>query len=76
MSYSLTPHAVAALVPDGATIMIGGFMGVGTPKRTIDALVARGVRTLTAIADDTARPGVGIGKLIGAGAVARVPWRG
>lgn len=72
MRTSLTPHAAAALVPDGATVMIGGFMGVGTPNRTIDALVSRGVRNLTVIANDTARPGVGIGKLIGAGSVSRV----
>ena len=72
MRTSLTPQAAAALVPDGATVMIGGFMGVGTPNRTIDALVSRGIRNLTVIANDTARPGVGIGKLIGAGAVSRV----
>jgi acetate CoA/acetoacetate CoA-transferase alpha subunit len=51
--------------------MIGGFMGVGSPHRTIAALVARGARGLTIIANDTARPGVGIGKLISAGCVAR-----
>ncbi|MDP4025230.1 3-oxoacid CoA-transferase subunit A [Methylobacterium sp. NEAU 140] len=71
MRNSLTPRAAAELVPDGATLMIGGFMGVGTPNRMIDALVARGVRDLTVIANDTARPGVGIGKLISAGAVSR-----
>ena len=26
-------HEAAALIPNGATLMIGGFMGVGTPKR-------------------------------------------
>ena len=52
--------------------MIGGFMGVGSPNRIIDALVSRGARKLTVIANDTARPGVGIGKLITAGAVSRV----
>jgi acetate CoA/acetoacetate CoA-transferase alpha subunit len=52
--------------------MIGGFMGVGSPHRIINALVARGARGLTIIANDTARPGVGIGKLITAGCVARV----
>jgi acetate CoA/acetoacetate CoA-transferase alpha subunit len=52
--------------------MIGGFMGVGSPNRIIDALVSRGARNLTVIANDTARPGVGIGKLITAGAVSRV----
>ena len=52
--------------------MIGGFMGVGSPHRVIAALVARGARELTVIANDTARPGVGIGLLISAGCVARV----
>jgi acetate CoA/acetoacetate CoA-transferase alpha subunit len=47
-------------------------MGVGTPERLIDALVARGARHLTIIANDTAMPGKGIGKLVSAGAVARV----
>jgi len=61
----------AALVQDGATVMIGGFMGVGSPLRLIDALIARGARGLTIIANDTARPGVAIGKLITAGCVAR-----
>jgi acetate CoA/acetoacetate CoA-transferase alpha subunit len=69
---SITPAAAADLVPDGATVMIGGFMGVGSPNRIIDALVSRGARNLTVIANDTARPGVGIGKLITAGAVSRV----
>jgi acetate CoA/acetoacetate CoA-transferase alpha subunit len=52
--------------------MIGGFMGVGSPHRVIAALVKRGVRGLTIIANDTARPGVGIGLLISAGCVAKV----
>jgi acetate CoA/acetoacetate CoA-transferase alpha subunit len=47
--------------------MIGGFMGVGSPHRLIDALVSRGAKHLTVVANDTARPGVGIGKLISAG---------
>ncbi|ATQ56411.1 CoA transferase subunit A [Paracoccus yeei] len=69
---TISPAIAAELVPDGAVVMIGGFMGVGSPHRTIAALVARRVRGLTVIANDTARPGVGIGKLIGAGCVARV----
>ena len=69
---ALSPAAAAALVPDGSTVMIGGFMGVGTPHRLIRALVERGARGLTVIANDTARPGVGIGLLISAGCVAGV----
>jgi len=53
-------------IPDGAQLMIGGFMGVGTPDRLIDEIVRQGKRNLTIIANDTARPGAGIGKLISA----------
>ena len=59
----------AALIPDGASVMVGGFMGVGTPERLVDELVRQGKRNLTVIANDNALPGVGIGKLISAGAV-------
>lgn len=72
MRTALSPAAAADLVPDGASVMIGGFMGVGSPHRVIAALVRRGVRGLTVIANDTARPGVGIGCLITAGCVTRV----
>src|SRR5262252_8987713 len=58
-----------AMIPDGATLMIGGFMGVGTPERIIDELVRQGKRNLTVIANDTNVPGRGIGKLVDAGLV-------
>lgn len=69
MKNALKSEAAAALIDDGAIVMIGGFMGVGSPHRLIDALVQRAPRNLTIIANDTARPGVGIGKLISAGSV-------
>ncbi len=69
---ALHVEEIAALIPDGARLMIGGFMGVGTPKRIIDALITQGRKNLTVIANDTARPGVGIGKLIDAGCVSTV----
>jgi len=46
-------------------------MGVGTPERLIDELVRQGKRNLTVIANDTAAPGRGIGKLVTAGLVGR-----
>jgi acetate CoA/acetoacetate CoA-transferase alpha subunit len=58
-----------AMIPDGASVMIGGFMGVGTPERLMDELVRQGKRDLTVIANDNAVPGVGIGKLVTAGLV-------
>ena len=60
------------LIPDGASILIGGFMGVGTPERLIQGLVAAGRSGLTVIANDTARPGVGIGRLVDAGLIRRL----
>lgn len=55
-----------AMIRDGASLMIGGFMAVGTPERVIDELIRQNKRDLTVIANDTALPGQGIGKLIGA----------
>lgn len=51
-------------IKDGMTVMIGGFLGVGNPHKIIDALVEKGVKDLTIIANDTAFPEIGIGKLI------------
>ena len=56
-----------SLIPNGASLMLGGFMGVGSPERVVDELVRQGKRDLTVIANDTAQPGVGIGKLVTAG---------
>jgi acetate CoA/acetoacetate CoA-transferase alpha subunit len=61
-----------AMMPDGASLMIGGFMAVGSPERVIDEIVRQGRRDLTVIANDTASPGVGIGKLIAARLVRKV----
>lgn len=54
-------------IKDGSTVMINGFMGVKNPDGLIDAMIARGVGNLTVIANDTAVPGKGIGKLLTAG---------
>ncbi|HEX5785016.1 MAG TPA: 3-oxoacid CoA-transferase subunit A [Burkholderiaceae bacterium] len=69
---SISLDKAVALIPDGASLMIGGFMGVGTPEPLMDELVRQNRRGLTVIANDTAMPGVGIGKLIAAGCVAKV----
>lgn len=72
MRTALSAADAAVLIPDGASLMIGGFMAVGSPHRLIAALVARGAKNLTIIVNDTARPNVGVGKLIDAGCVRKV----
>lgn len=51
-------------VKDGMTVFIGGFLGVGTPEKIIDALIEKGVKDLTVIGNDTGFPDRGIGRLV------------
>ncbi|HAH95792.1 MAG TPA: acetate CoA-transferase subunit alpha [Firmicutes bacterium] len=51
-------------VRDGMTIMVGGFLGVGSPEKLIDALVRKGVKDLTLICNDTAFVDRGVGKMV------------
>ncbi len=69
---TIAVESAAAMIPDGASLMIGGFMGVGTPERVIDELVRQHKRNLAVIANDTAVPGRGIGKLVTAGLLEKV----
>lgn len=68
---TVSSEEAVSIIPNGATVMIGGFMGVGTPERLIDEIVRQGKRNLTVIANDTASPGRGIGKLVDAGLINR-----
>lgn len=68
---TISVQNAVAMIPEGATLMIGGFMGVGSPDRVIDEIVRQGKRGITVIANDTALPGQGIGKLVDAGLVSR-----
>ncbi len=63
---------LVAMIRDGAALMIGGFLGFGCPHRLLQGLASAGRKGLTAITNDTARPGVGVGKPIDAKAVARL----
>ena len=48
------PSAEAAVtdVPDGATILFGGFGGAGIPKHLIHALIHHGARNLTGVSNN------------------------
>ena len=69
---TISAEEAVAKIEDGASLLVGGFMAVGTPERIIDEIVRQGKHELTIIANDTASPGVGIGKLIGAKLVRKV----
>jgi 3-oxoacid CoA-transferase subunit A len=58
--------AAAALVPDGATIMVGGFGVCGLPENLIAALHARGTRDLTVVSNNAGVDGFGVGVLLNA----------
>src|SRR6188508_1637175 len=69
---TISLEQAVSMISDGASLMIGGFMAVGTPERVIDEIVRQNKRNLTLIANDTASPGRGVGKLIGAKLVKKV----
>lgn len=70
-----TAEEAVAGVKDGDTIMVGGFLGTGSPEILMDALVKKGVKHLTVIGNDGGLPAKegqsarGIGKLLEAGMV-------
>ncbi len=67
---SVSAEEAVAMIPNGATVMVGGFMGVGTPERLLDELVRQRKSGLAIIANDAAVPGRGLGKLFDASLVA------
>ena len=64
MKKGISLAAAISEVKDGMSVMIGGFLGTGTPEAFIDELVAQGTKRLTVIGNDTSFPDRGIGKLI------------
>jgi acetate CoA/acetoacetate CoA-transferase alpha subunit len=63
MAKQISVQEVAAKIKDGMSIMVGGFLGNGTPEKVIDAIVAGGVKNLTVITNDAAWENKGVGKL-------------
>jgi 3-oxoacid CoA-transferase subunit A len=57
-------------VPDGATLMIGGFGLSGIPENLIAALVDRGVKGLRTISNNMGIDGFGMGRMLESGMVA------
>ena len=62
MSKIITFSKAVAMIPDGATLMVGGFMGCGTPHKLIDALSKSGKGGFTLICNDGGMPGGPLGE--------------
>jgi 3-oxoacid CoA-transferase subunit A len=65
-------EAAVAHIPDGATIMMGGFGLCGIPENLIRALHARGTRELTVISNNAGVDDFGIGILLRARQIAKM----
>ncbi len=64
--------AAVADIPDGATVMIGGFGEAGSPIELIHALIDQGAKDLTVVNNNTGNGEVGLAALIQHGRVARM----
>lgn len=72
MKKLISVKEAVSMVKDGMTIMVGGFLTNGSPCAILDELARSGVKNLTLIANDTAYPDQGCGKLIANGQVKKV----
>jgi len=67
-----SPDAAVAGIPDGSTVMIGGFGRAGQPSRLIDALIAQGARDLTVINNNAGNGETGLAALLKARRVRKI----
>jgi 3-oxoadipate CoA-transferase alpha subunit len=67
-----TADEALADVPDGATVLIGGFGNAGMPAQLIDALIARGAKGLTVVNNNAGNADAGLAALIGAQRVKKI----
>ena len=67
-----TIDEAASYIKDGMTVAVGGFIGAGTPEKLIDAVIAKGIKDLTLICNDTAFPDKGVGKWVVNRVVSRI----
>jgi 3-oxoadipate CoA-transferase alpha subunit len=65
-------EAAVAGIPDGATVMIGGFGRAGQPVELIDALIAQGASGLTIVNNNAGNGDVGLAALLAKGRVRKI----
>ncbi len=64
MNKIVKPEDLKPIFKDGMSIMIGGFLGCGTPHKIIDLLIQLNIKDLIIIANDTSYVDKGIGRLV------------
>jgi len=67
-----SPAAAVTDIPDGATVMIGGFGEAGSPIELIHALIDHGAGNLTVVNNNTGSGEVGLAALIKTGRVSKM----
>ena len=67
-----SPEAALADIPDGATVMLGGFGNAGMAVELIDALIAQGAKELTIVNNNAGNADAGLAALIGKGRVRKM----
>ena len=65
-------EAAVAGIPDGATLMIGGFGNAGMPRELIDAVIAQGASDLTIVNNNAGNGDTGLAALLAAGRVKKI----
>ncbi|HUG58114.1 MAG TPA: 3-oxoacid CoA-transferase subunit A [Candidimonas sp.] len=65
-------EAAVADVHDGATVLIGGFGGAGSPTELIHALIDQGAKELTVVNNNAGNHDTGLAALIKAGRVRKM----
>jgi acetate CoA/acetoacetate CoA-transferase alpha subunit len=65
-------ETISSLIKDGASIMVGGFLGCGAPEKLIDILLDIKVQDLTIICNDSGFVDRSVGRLIVNGQVSRI----
>lgn len=72
MNKVVNKEDLKALFKDGMTIMVGGFLGCGSPMKIIDLIVELGVKDLTVISNDTCFLDKGVGRLLTTGQIKKL----
>ncbi len=65
-----TADLAVADIPDGATLMVGGFGLAGVPDMLIEALVRKGAKGIHTISNNVGIDGRGLGRMLDAGMIA------